>query len=71
MWLDSKGSNPHSNGEVFSREKINFFEIIKLVISKIQEKVSTKKIGIRIIIIIYIKFFKYFNWKLNVIFYTI
>lgn len=66
-----KGSNPHSKGEIFSRSWKVFFEIIKF--NKINKN-EIKILNLSRIIkeIIYINdYFKYFNWKLNVIIYTI
>lgn len=70
-WLDEIGSNPHSNGDIFSWSVIDFFEI--KIFKNIRKKEIIIKISIVIIIIIiiYIKLFKYFNWKLNVMYYTI
>lgn len=69
--LEDIGSNPHSNGEDFSRFWNIFFEIIKFnKINKIG--INILNIDNRISEIIYIKIYiKYFNWKLNVIIYTI
>lgn len=71
MWFMDIGSKPHSNGEIFSRERRVFFEIIKFNINKKIDNIRI--IIIRIInwLIIYIKIDKFFNWKLNVISYTI
>lgn len=46
-WLLVIGSNPHSNGDIFSRLWVRFFVIIKLIRSKIDEII--RQIGIRII----------------------
>lgn len=65
------GSNPHSNGLLFSRSinlflehrlriKINKNEIIKIIMAK---KV--------IIFIIYTRFSRFFDWKSNIINYII
>lgn len=35
-WVDDKGSNPHSNGDIFSRSWKVFFEIIILVDKRIK-----------------------------------
>lgn len=67
MWLLEIGSNPHSNGEIFSRSWNDFLDNIifrSISVIEISKKINIKGI---IIIIIYIKIFKYFNWKLNVI----
>lgn len=63
------GSKPHSKGDIFSRFFNSFIEIKKFKI-KINSLILINK-NIKKIknIIIYIKiFFKFFNWKLNVIF---
>lgn len=62
------GSNPHSKGDIFSRFLKNFIEIKKFkinIINLIINKINVIKIKNKII---YIKIFKFFNWKLNVIF---
>ena len=66
------GSNPHSNGEAFSRFLNDFFEIKKFV-NKIKKDKIIKIIDIsNKNKIIYIKFkINFFNWKLNVFLYTI
>lgn len=63
------GSKPHSKGDIFSWSLKDFFEI-KIFKNKSRIGISTiLNIVIIIIIIIYIKLvFKYFNWKLNVIY---
>lgn len=53
---DLLGSNPHSNGEFFSRSKIVFFDSIEarsITIKEIEKKIIIK---INIILIIYIKY---------------
>lgn len=50
------GSNPHSNGDIFSRSDIAFFEIKKLINNKIEEIIMMILIIIIMLIIIYIKF---------------
>lgn len=67
-WGGEKGSNPHSNGDIFSRLLIFFFEIKMLIVIN-RKEIKNKLIKIILIfIIIYIKvIFKWFNWKLNVI----
>lgn len=55
--LEENGSNPHSKGEIFSREEGNFLEIKKLIKRSKNARVRAKKIGIINMIIIYIKFF--------------
>lgn len=70
-WLIEIGSNPHSNGDIFSWSIKDFFEI--KIFNNIRKEAIVKRVSIVIImiIIIYIKWFKYFNWKLNVMNYTI
>lgn len=61
------GSNPHSNGDLFSRSIILFFEIKFNVIIRI---IITLKITITIRVIILIIYTKsrFFDWKSNIIF---
>jgi len=67
VWLFDIGSNPHSNGDDFSRSFIIFFEIKKLININIKEIIISKEVIINSWIIIYINLVKFFNWKLNVI----
>jgi hypothetical protein len=66
---DVLGSNPHSNGEYFSRSFFFFLEIIIEIKIKIQE-INIMSIAIiikkEIIYIIFVN--KLFNWKLNILF---
>lgn len=39
-WLLEIGSNPHSNGDIFSRLWLSFLEIKKLINSIIKEKIK-------------------------------
>jgi hypothetical protein len=62
------GLKPHSNGDVFSRFKFNFFEITILRVS-----IRDGIIIIRMVImirkkIIYINLIKFFEWKSNIFF---
>lgn len=68
-WLVDIGSNPHSNGDIFSWSMKDFFEM-KIFKDKSKiEIIRAINIIVIIIVIIYIKLvFKYFNWKLNVIY---
>lgn len=69
--LDDSGSKPHSKGDNFSRYD-KFFDLILLIITIAVGMIKTIKIIIRMFIIIYISWLtKFFNWKLNVIIYTI
>lgn len=61
------GSNPHSNGEHFSRSMNDFFEIIKEIIIKILAIIITIINNINIKKIIYIKIIKLFDWKSNIL----
>lgn len=65
---DDLGSNPHSNGDNFSRSENVFFERIDDNIIIKVEIIKIILIIIEIINIIYINFIKSFNWKLKIIF---
>lgn len=66
------GSNPHSKGDIFSRSWNVFLDMKKFMNIKIIEIIINMNEYNIIIIIIYINWFKFFNWKLNVInYYTI
>lgn len=54
-WLDEIGSNPHSNGDIFSWSIKDFFEIKIFKNIKINEIVKRIDIEMIITIIIYIK----------------
>lgn len=56
---DSLGSKPHSNGDVFSRSKKDFFEIVE------QVKINMRVININVNLIIKDKKIIYFIYKLN------
>lgn len=62
------GSNPHSNGEHFSRSMNDFFDkIIDINIIILEIKIIIKEMK-KIKIIIYIKNnFKLFDWKSNIL----
>lgn len=62
-----EGLKPHSNGDIFSWFKEVFFEIKKFK-RKRRREIEKRRMIRRIIFIIYINLFKFFNWKLNVIF---
>lgn len=70
--LDDKGSNPHSNGDNFSRYDI-FLDLTLLIVKITTGIIIMIEIIVKIFIIIYIsRLTKFFNWKLNVInYYTI
>lgn len=61
------GSNPHSNGEHFSRSRNDFFEINNEINIKILAIVIMIKDINNINIIIYIKIIKLFDWKSNIL----
>lgn len=63
---DDLGSNPHSNGELFSRSIIVFFDV---KLRAVTIKIRIIKITIEIIksILITYTIFRSFNWKLNII----
>jgi len=65
VWLFDIGSNPYSNGDDFSRSLIIFVEIKKLINIIVKEVIISKKIIIDNWIIIYTKYIRFFNWKLN------
>lgn len=54
---DLLGSNPHSNGDLFSRSKKLFFEIIEERIIKILQIIKIIDLMKKIILIIYTKFY--------------
>lgn len=65
--LLDRGSNPHSNGDFFSREWSCFLDI-RLLISMMRVGIKTLMIDrVSILIIIYISLSKFLNWKLIVI----
>lgn len=65
------GSNPHSNGDLFSRSVIDFFDKYDAKNIIIVEIIIITKDTIIIIKIIYIKNFKPYNWKLYILLYYI
>lgn len=54
-WLEEIGSNPHSNGDIFSWSIKDFFEIKIFKNIRIEEMIKRRSMVIIIIIIIYIK----------------
>jgi hypothetical protein len=61
------GSNPHSNGDLFSRSSLIFFEI--RVVSTIMAD-DSKMVIIAVVIIIniiYLVFHKYLDWKSSIL----
>ena len=65
---DDLGSNPHSNGEDFSRSLLVFFDKINEIFITMKLTVKIAEDTINVIKITYIKIFKLFNWKLNILF---
>lgn len=53
--VDVLGSNPHSNGEFFSKSKFDFFEIIDLIVIRMRDTHKNTKEVISKKKIIYIK----------------
>lgn len=68
-----RGSNPHSNGEDFSKFFSIFLENSSLKDKRIMGISAIKSLSIQIVKIVYIRIIKtkFFNWKLKVISYTI
>jgi hypothetical protein len=62
------GSNPHSNGELFSRSSILFLDsiVVSIIINTDNKMVIDVIIGI--IVIIYLVLIKLFDWKSNILF---
>lgn len=50
------GLNPHSNGDIFSKFSLNFFEITVVIFMVIKEILKIRIKGVIIKIIIYIKY---------------
>jgi hypothetical protein len=65
---DDLGSNPHSNGELFSRSIKVFLEIMFAIIIIINEIINISREIVIITIIIYTNFFRSFDWKSKIIF---
>jgi hypothetical protein len=66
-----KGVKPHSKGESFSRSAIIFFlnEVVKPI--TIKEIIKIIRAIFNKLKIIYIKFFKLYDWKSNILIYII
>lgn len=62
------GSNPHSNGELFSRSMITFFDSDEAKNITIVEIIITNIIRKLIINIIYIINYKLYDWKSYILF---
>jgi hypothetical protein len=58
------GSNPHSNGDIFSRPSLIFFEInVASIIMADDNMMVIVAAVVIIIIIIYLVFHKFLDWK--------
>lgn len=65
--VENCGLNPHSNGEDFSRSKCDFLEIkVEIIIIKLDKIVMIIHKVIKLEII-YINYFKLFDWKSNIL----
>lgn len=64
---DDLGSNPHSNGDLFSRSIIDFFDVKFNTTIRINEINMIRNEIIEIMIITY-TVSRSFNWKLKIIF---
>jgi len=62
------GSNPHSNGDLFSRSSLIFFEISVASIMMIDDRMMVIVAAVMIIIIIYLVFHKFLDWKSSILF---
>lgn len=65
------GLNPHSKGDIFSRIIVDFIANKEEIIITINEIKKNNKDSINKLKIIYIKNFKPYDWKSNILFYTI
>jgi hypothetical protein len=61
------GSNPHSNGDLFSRSSLFLFEISVVNIMMVVDKVIVIIAVVVIIIIIYLAFHKLLDWKSSIL----
>jgi hypothetical protein len=57
------GSNPHSNGDLFSRSSLIFFEINVANIIMTDDKIMVIVAAVIVIIIIYLVLHKFLDWK--------
>jgi len=62
------GSNPHSNGDLFSRSSIPLLDSIVASIIMIVDSVMVINVIVVIIVIIYLVLIKLFDWKSNILF---
>lgn len=65
------GSNPHSNGEVFSRSLIDFLDKIEVIIMTIIEIIKIIILIKKINKIIYTKIIRLYGWKPHILNYII
>jgi hypothetical protein len=61
------GSNPHSNGDLFSRSSLIFFEINVANIIMTDDNMMVIVAAVIIIIIIYLVFHKFLDWKSSIL----
>jgi hypothetical protein len=61
------GSNPHSNGELFSRSSLFFFDTNVASIIMIDDNKMVIVAAITVIIIIYLAFHKFLDWKSSIL----
>jgi hypothetical protein len=62
------GSNPHSNGDLFSRSSILFLDSIVVSIIINTDNKMVIDVIVAIIVIIYLVLIKRFDWKSNILF---
>jgi hypothetical protein len=61
------GSNPHSNGDLFSRSSLIFFEISVANIIMTDDKIMVIVAAVMVIIIIYLVLHKFLDWKSSIL----
>jgi hypothetical protein len=61
------GSNPHSNGDLFSRSSLIFFEISVANIIMTDDKTMVIVAAVIVIIIIYLVLHKFLDWKSSIL----
>lgn len=61
------GSNPHSNGDLFSRSSLIFFDtrVAKIII--VADRIRVTIAAVVTIIIIYLVFHKFLDWKSSIL----
>jgi hypothetical protein len=67
---DDLGSNPHSNGDLFSRSMIVFFDNNDASSITMVVIIIVIRPAVKIVYIIYFILYEFFNWKSNVLVYT-